>query len=249
MNGILSLGGIVFSALLIAFLFMSYILYPLKRLIKKIGTKKIILIVSLITSLVCLFLTVEIALTLFIFLFILAVIFITSGKQKNIIVFIVLTVYFFSALGFMLPGHCVVRETARRISCRSNLKQIGTCLFMYAGDNDGHFPDKGGDAGFEMLIDQNYLSDYWIYTCPSSNDDYQESGPLKSSYIYHGGLTTAAPADTVLVEDNPGNHEKYVNYLYCDISVKGESNTKFQSRWHDYSKNLIITRLMNWFRK
>ena len=224
----------------------------MKTLHKKIGTKKLVFILSTLFAAICLLLTIKIAITLFVCLIILAAIFIRVKKDDNIVVLFALFLYLlfvvFPALGLLLDSS-TVSVGARRNSCASNLKQLGTCLFMYAGDYGGHFPDKDGDAGFEILIKYNYLSDYVVYKCPSSNDDYQDSGSLKSSYIYHSGLTTAAPAGTVLVEDNPGNHEKYINYLYCDMSVKGVSDRKFQPKRHNYSKNLIIIRLINWFRK
>ena len=44
----------------------------------------------------------------------------------------------------LLPALTAAREKARRASCISNLKQIGTCLESYAGDYGGYFPSSIG---------------------------------------------------------------------------------------------------------
>jgi prepilin-type processing-associated H-X9-DG protein len=46
------------------------------------------------------------------------------------------------ALGvsFLLPSLCKSRETANRVKCASNLKQIGQGLLLYANENGGHWP-------------------------------------------------------------------------------------------------------------
>ena len=86
--------------------------------------------------------------------------------------------------GMLLPALNSAREKARRISCASNLKQIGLAAKMYAGDFSEKFPctnvyfKEGGTtfvegAGFHngtsitLLMSQNYNTDYKTYVCPS----------------------------------------------------------------------------------
>jgi Protein of unknown function (DUF1559) len=226
---------------LVAGLFMSLIISPLNKLKRKIGSKKLSLILIALTVTVCLFLTLATALTFLIFL--IALVAISLTNENKYIVFTLLTLYFFIVLGMILPPIGAAREPARRISCASNLKQIGTCLAMYAEDNNGHFPDKDGDAGFEMLIEQNYLSDYAVYLCPTTMDSESDTGKMKSSYIYHGGLTTSSPKTTILAQDRPGNHKGYSNYLYCNGAVKGINDPNY----HDPDNESIIKRLFRWF--
>jgi len=85
--------------------------------------------------------------------------------------------------GMLLPALQQAREKARRINCASNMKQIGTALKTYSIDNDSKLPalptrigtnvskklETGeGWESFEILRGNDYLSDYAVFTCPSS---------------------------------------------------------------------------------
>ena len=45
--------------------------------------------------------------------------------------------------GMLLPALAKAKETARRISCLNNLKQLGLSVTMYAGDYRGYYPERG----------------------------------------------------------------------------------------------------------
>ena len=77
--------------------------------------------------------------------------------------------------GMLLPALNQAREKARRISCTSNLKQIGLSLKQYAMDYGDNFPNDGESiidgevtTGYEKLRSSDYLTDYGVYKCPST---------------------------------------------------------------------------------
>jgi prepilin-type N-terminal cleavage/methylation domain-containing protein/prepilin-type processing-associated H-X9-DG protein len=84
----------------------------------------------------------------------------------------------------LLPALARARESARRASCANNLKQLGLVFKMYANESKGQmYPpiqefkcDATGVVlhrdGFEAIpegtaIYPEYLSDPWVFVCPS----------------------------------------------------------------------------------
>jgi prepilin-type N-terminal cleavage/methylation domain-containing protein len=79
--------------------------------------------------------------------------------------------------GLILPILARARESARRTSCASNLKQIGAGLNMYADvPANGTFPQHGGTPGTGPVsarlalnkLFKQYITDYRIFSCPSA---------------------------------------------------------------------------------
>ena len=143
--------------------------------------------------------------------------------------------------GMLLPALNQAREKARRISCVSNLKQIGTSLQTYAIDFESRFPDAEGAQGYEILRLNDYLTDYGIFVCPSSitakgsstdalvasNCDYYFAGQMMA-----GDSTKYGRADSAIGSDKAGvsgqksnggqpNHSKFGNILFQGGHVNG----------------------------
>ncbi len=148
------------------------------------------------------------------------------SKNLNVWEVLLFIFLFFVFVGMFMPGTCggSSREKARRISCASNLKQIGLALRMYSQENKECFPPYDGAKGLEMLRRGGYLENVKMYTCPSTTDtipDNNEITDQNCSYCYRGGLTESASVDSALVWDKPNNHVKYGNILFADGHAAG----------------------------
>ena len=78
----------------------------------------------------------------------------------------------------LFPVFARARESARRTSCLSNLKQVGLGFVQYAQDYDERLPmtswqpvaHTGGNDGRDMWwmdVLQPYVKSYQVFTCPS----------------------------------------------------------------------------------
>lgn len=86
----------------------------------------------------------------------------------------------------LFPVFAQARETARKASCQSNLKQVGNAWTMYIQDYDERLPiaalpgagdrnhscpemkDRGGYGGWIGNLLMPYTKNYQIYSCPSN---------------------------------------------------------------------------------
>lgn len=100
-------------------------------------------------------------------------------------------------ISVLLPSLCKSSETANRVKCSANLKQIGLAIELYAQENNGHYPPslavlmKHEDLTFECLV------------CPSTNDERLSAT-----------TTDEALADLKAAEQNAPGHKHGLSYVY-----------------------------------
>lgn len=129
----------------------------------------------------------------------------------------------------LLPSLNRARETANRVKCASNMRQIGQAILLYSNENRGQYPKDLGT----LLITQDIGID--VFICPSGNYEipaHIRQAPVEqqaawvnenAAFVYVGtGLTmnTARPDEVVLYE-REGNHAMDgMNFLYGDGHVE-----------------------------
>jgi predicted Zn finger-like uncharacterized protein/prepilin-type processing-associated H-X9-DG protein len=124
----------------------------------------------------------------------------------------------------MLPSLNRARETANRVKCASNMRQIGQAVLLYANENQGHYPPDL----VAVLRTQDVTSD--VFVCPTTNDKAAPPGATPQSatlpqgslsYIYVGkNLTSGATKSDVVLYEPFTNHNDGTNMLFGDGSVQ-----------------------------
>ena len=122
----------------------------------------------------------------------------------------------------LFPAFAKARESARRISCVSNLKQIGTGIMQYVQEFDEKLPPCENNLGassttrepYPVLI-KLYLQDAGVYKCPSNSQTLmmRNSGNVYFNHYFANGGNDNQSDDRVVVTgtgiDRPMNAEVY----------------------------------------
>jgi len=128
----------------------------------------------------------------------------------------------------LFPVFAQARESARKATCQSNLKQIGTAILMYTQDYDEMFPPptKNTGAGDFWLyppgsfswfgVVQPYVKNFKVIECPSIQplDLFAQAGQpdqYRVGYTYNQLLSwrpqaiVVQPAEIVMVNEGFGH--------------------------------------------
>lgn len=82
----------------------------------------------------------------------------------------------------LLPAIAKAKESAKRAQCLNNLRQLGTALKMYIGDNNDYFPPNRMTNRWSNLIFP-YYSDLRLLVCPSDGLDPKTATPEQAYYL------------------------------------------------------------------
>jgi len=125
----------------------------------------------------------------------------------------------------LLPSLNRARETANRVKCANNLKQIGLALMLYTNEHRGAYPlDLGTLVATETLTPA-------VFCCPSTTTQAPPNLPAdqavkwvndNSDYIYLGAsLKRMPPPDMVIAYEKDSDHGgDGINMLFADGHVE-----------------------------
>jgi len=129
----------------------------------------------------------------------------------------------------LLPSLNKARETANRVKCSANLRQIGVAFMLYSNENKGAAPPDLGT----LLLQEGLTAN--VFVCPSTGRGFEtHDGDVKpediakwvnenSEYVYlkPPKKLTQLNAETILVYEKFENHdEQGINILYADGHVE-----------------------------
>ena len=125
------------------------------------------------------------------------------------------------APAMMLPALGRARGEARATQCRSNLRQIGLGLLMYANDHQDR-----GPAHLQALLEDGYLTQKGaqVLSCPErkGRKDGDEPDYVLRSAIADGSMLFTSAVGEPVLWDNPAlmSHGNRINVLFGDGSVR-----------------------------
>ena len=134
------------------------------------------------------------------------------------------------AISVLLPSLNRARETANRVKCASNMRQIGQGILLYSNDHRGKYPDDLG----ELMKSQGDLLTLEVFTCPSgdveppaevANGTAEKKfawAKSESPFTYVGkGMKNSADANLLVLYEREDDHGgDGMNMLFADGSVE-----------------------------
>ena len=106
--------------------------------------------------------------------------------------------------GMLLPALNRARESARRIKCLNNVRQVSVASHLYAADHREIFPSGNNIQNWAVELYPDYTEDFNMFLWPSNNTNGNATiTDASCDYAFVKGLKEADPADSFMLCDEP----------------------------------------------